>query len=316
MEFSEAGEYRRRPELNPKQPSQLFSYAKEMQRYLKERVSEHQLPESIDYVVEDLENVISQFPSLPELTIVSRDVYETTRLIQSKDGVYIIKTGPKPLDGDAALYGEHSFIGTLYGFHRGVNNDLRAYVSKNETQQMLMGGIYTPLLSVGIEDSEIELTNISAQEQLDERGHYVSTLLSEYDDVVSDYMRQIIEVLNSTHDPIVARLQHVSPLLVQAAQHKETSQQFVDAVTDIIMLKLGLNVPQDIHTRQHRVVITEKPIPSYKLEELGMFTNITPQLGLLGESAKRELGLFFLQDERAIQVPVKNITYIHRTQPE
>jgi hypothetical protein len=44
------------------------------------------------------------------------------------------------------------------------------------------------------------------------------------------------------------------------------------------------------------------------------FNDIVPQLDLIGESANKGLGLFFLNNDKAVQIPVQYITSIYKTQ--
>ncbi len=315
MEMPDSPEWMHRPELDRTRPARLFTYAQMKQQWLKDRVHETQLPDAIDHLADELEQYVTgAFTSLPELTIVSQDVHYT-REISGRGSRHSIESGPLPFEGDAALFGEHALRATLFGFHQGTDHDLRVYVSNDDEVRQFMGGIYTPLLSVGVEGSEIRLAEVSTAEQLDERGAYVREQLAEYGTVTSELVRELLKALNEPDLTAIRKLHNTSHVIAEIARHTETSQQFVDALIDIIFLKLGLNVPHDIQTSSHRVVITERPVTSYKAKQGPThFTGVIPQLGLIGETANRGLGLFFLKDESAVQIPVQYITSMYRSQ--
>lgn len=315
MEVPELPGWRNRPELDRNRPARLFRYARDKQRWLQERVSEHQLPDAINHLVDELEQyATSAFDTMPEITIASPDV-QYTRDISGSGTRRVIESGPLPFEGDAALFGEHALRATLFGFHQGDDTDLRIYASLNDGIRQFMGGIYTPLLSVGVEGSEIHLTEFGNAEQLEERGVYVQEQLPGYDEAVRALVTDILRTLNDSQTSAAKKLHNTSKNMAAIARNAETSQQFVDAMLDIIFLKLNLNLPHDIQASSHRVVITERPVPSYKAQRgPTQFTNIVPQLGLIGETANRGLGLFFIKNESAVQIPVQYITNIHRSQ--
>ncbi len=315
MESPDSPEWMQRPELDENRPARLFTYARDKQRWLRGRVNEHQLPDAIDHLVDELEHfVTSNFDSLPELTITSQDIHYT-RGIEGHGSRYAIESGALPFEGDAALFGEHALRATLFGFHQGTAHDVRVYASTGDKARHFMGGIYTPLLSIGVEDSEIRLAEFSTAEQLEERGAYIKEQLSAYDSSVGLSFRELLQKLNEPQVTNIRRLHNTSLTIAEIARHTETTPQFVDAVIDIIFLKLGLNVPHDIQTSSHRVVITERPVTSYKAQQgPTLFQGVIPQLGLIGESANRGLGLFFMNNERAVQIPVQYITSMYRSQ--
>jgi len=315
MEFQDLPERVQRPELDQYSRSSIFMYAYNKQQWLRERVNEHQLPDAIDHLVNELEQyVTSNFETLPDVSVLSQDIQHTKEITGS--GTYIvIENEALPFTGDASLFGEHSIAATFFGFHRGRDNDLRVYVSQGNDVRLFMGGIYTPLLSVGLEGSKISLAESRHAEQLEERGMYVKERLGDYTEPMSALVNQLIKELNNASVNNIHRLHNSSQIVADIARQDGVTPQFIDAVLDIIFLKLEMNIPHDIQASAHRVVITERPIPSYKAQRgPTVFEGIIPQLGLIGESASRGIGLFFINNENNVQIPVQYITSMYRNQ--
>lgn len=315
MEYPEPAERKQRPELDRTRPARLFSYAKEKQEWVRSVVNDKQhLPEAIDHLIEELELFrIEMFEGeSPLLTVVARDVYYTPT-IGSNGYRHVIENEPLPMVGDADIYKEHTLQGELFGFHKGINNELRVYMSLGDKERRFMGGIYTPLLSIGLDHANIELVKYSSSEKLQELSEHIDAQLSSYDKDTAIYAKGIIDILNTENMPAVKKLHAVSPIVPEIARNADVSPQFVDALIDIICLKLELYIPHDIQTLSHRVIMTERPIQSYKAGGPALFEDIVPQMGLSGESANRWLGLFFIKDEKAVQIPVQYITNIYKS---
>jgi hypothetical protein len=316
MELPEPAERMQRPELDPQRPAKLFSYAAKKQQWIRERMSEHQIPDAIDYLAEELEAYATNvfMGGAPELAITSRDVYYT-REINGQGSARLIEMSPLPLNGDAELYGEHTIQGRLYGFHRGEGNDIRTYVEIGDGVRQFMGGVYTPLLSVGVEGSEIRLAEYSTIEKLEELGEYINEQLKHYTSGSKMLVAELLRGLNEKKEVAVKRLHDSSPVIAGIARQEEVTPQFIEALMEIIKLKLKLDTPHDIQTTLYREVITEWPTASYKAQKGPVtFNDIVPQLDLIGESANKGLGLFFLNNDKAVQIPVQYITSIYKTQ--
>lgn len=308
MELSGSSEWMSKPEFT-RQPDELFSYACQKQRWLRERVSTEQLPMAVDNLVHELNTYLSsEIGTMPELIVSSRDIHHTKE-VAGEGPLIFIETGSLPLEGDAAMYNEHTIRGALYGFHRGLENDLRVYVTTDEAPRQFMGGTWTPLLSVGIESSEINLAETVEAEQIDELIKIIDDQVNEYPLDVGHMTRELIEEISNNQYSSIKKLRHASAILARIARQPEPSIPFIDRITELIRLRLHLDEPHDIHTSAYRAVISEQPA-SYKARGEAYFEKVTPQLGLIGETGSKGLGLFFLYDNAPMQVPVQYITHI------
>lgn len=312
--FSESAEFHQRPELDRSKPARLFEYAREKQHWARQ-LSERQRIEAVDYLADELERYVTEaFDSLPELTITSSDVYYT-KAIQGQGSRHSIETGTLPLDGDAQLLGEHKIKGTLFGFHRGDEHNLRAYVSVGDEIQYFMGGIYTPLLSVGVEGSSIHLTEYTIAEELEKLAAYVNEQVA----LSGEHLREPTDIFISiVHDPgrsPTKKLHDGSAYLTEISKDPAVVPHFVDALLEIAKLELHLDEPQDITTQLHRVVLSQSPISAYKpVPGPTFFSEVNDiQLGMIGETSSKSLGLFFINNEQAVQIPVQYITSIYRS---
>lgn len=316
MEQQEPQEVGPRPELKNFQQSELFMYAKAKQAWLKDRVSERHLPEAIDQLIEELESTISHTyeGNLPEVTGTALDVSRTALVSNLVNGRYIIDIEPLPLIDDDALFKEHTLQGTLRGFHRGDSNDLRMYMvpQKDHEVHNLMGGIYERYYSVGMEDAEISFESDKVVSLLDEKGKYITSQLSQYAPYVAEGVTKLLTAINTHHTN--EALRESSLVITHIAKDPDIPLKFIDALMDVVTIKLQLDTPQDIRASSHRIVLSERPTSAYKANGAGEFFDVVPQLGLLGESANRSLGLFFLYDQHPVQIPVHYITSIRKTQ--
>jgi len=312
--FSESAEHHQRPELDRSKPAKLFEYAREKQRWA-EQLSERQRIEAVDYLANELERYVTEtFDSLPELTITTSDVHYT-KAIHGQGSRHAIETGPLPLDGDAQLLGEHEMKGILFGFHRGDEHDLRAYVSMGDEPQYFMGGIYTPLLSVGVEKSSIHLTQYTVAEELEKLATYIDEQLVTSDEHLREPAHNFMDILRDTKKSPTKKLHEGSVFLTEITKDTLVMPRFVDALLEMAKLELQLDEPQDIQTQLHRVVISQSPISAYKpVPGQTSFSNIdTIQLGMIGETSNKSLGIFFINNEQAVQIPVQYITSIYRS---
>lgn len=313
--FSESAEFHQRPELDRNEPAKLFLYAKEKQRWIQRHVSDHRLREEIDYLANELERYVSEsFDTLPELTITSSDVYYTKE-VSGQGTRHAIESGPLPLDTDAELFGEHTINGVLFGFHRGTDQDLRAYVSLGEGIYQYMGGIYTPLLSVGVEKSVIQLTEYTVAEELQTLTTYIDEQLPTLSDDSQKLTRHYRDTLDSRQKSSVTKLHEGSIFLTKLAQDPDVASNTMDALMEMAKLQLHLYDPQDIQTQMHRVVISHSPVSGYK-QKTGptFFPEVEGiQLGMIGETVKKSLGLFFIYNDQAVEIPVEYITNIYRS---
>lgn len=300
-----------KPELDRKNPAEIFSYAREKQRWYKKRVSNDRMVYAVDGLVEELENYISSaYDSMPEIIAVGKDVSSTHNISRNGPNI-IIENGPMPLEGDAALYEEHEIRGTLYGFHQGDKGDLRVYISTGEEPRAYMGGIITPLVSVAVESTDIKLAEISVAEKIEELEITIAEQLSVYSSEVTDAVNNLVNTINDSSGSTVNKLQRTSSIIAGIARHPDTSISFVDTIMELVRTRLHLDSPHDIRTTAYRAVISVNPVSSYKAQGAEEFIGVIPELGLIGETANKGLGLFFLNGETPIQIPVQYITAMH-----
>jgi hypothetical protein len=313
MEVTGSPEWMPKPELYRNRPDLIFTYARDKQKWLRERVSTARLPNAMDGLVEELENYTSAtFGVLPELLIVSRDVHHTVH-VGGEGSSVLIESGPLPLEGDAALYDEHTIRRYLYGFHQGEEHDLRVYVSTPEDPVQMMGGVYIPLISISVENSEIRFAESIIADRITELVTYITEQLDNYSPEINQLVRNLIRQLKDNETSPVKQLQSSSFLIAGISRLNEVSVPFLDAILEAIKLKLNLDTPHDIKTSAYREVITERPTASYKARPGKSFFGIMPELGLIGETGNKGIGLFFLEEDTAIQIPVQYITGLYKS---
>lgn|GEM_PF-2535300 len=319
MEKSEPSEWAPKPEVKPEldqyRPDGLFDYARDKQRWLRARVSQAYLPLAIDDLANELERYMTHaFETAPELAIVTRDAYRTRRVLGQHVLAHLIESEPLPLEGDAELYGEHTLHATLYGFYRDTEQStLRVYVSDSSEARQLPGGVYTPLISVGVEGSDIQFAEASAEEKIRDLKARLYEQLEEWTPASGELIRDFLAVIDQSNKTKVHILHEVSPLITQLTNQKEISLHVIDTLTEIIKLTLRLDTPQDIEVSLYRKVLATSP-PAYKLQKgPEVFRGVVPQLGLVGESERQSLGLFFLKDETAFQVPAQFVRRIYES---
>jgi hypothetical protein len=315
MERSESDDFHiKRPELDKGDPARLFTYATSMQRWIHDRSSREQIGTGIDFLAEELTHyVANSFDQLPELTVRSADIMHTRSIVHpsSDASTYVIKTEQLPQAQSDRLFRE-PIIGQYYGFHRGQNNDLRVYISSDQAPLVTNGGIFTPLLSVGIDDADIQFTQFETDEKLKDNDEIVTALLEKYNQAIQAKVEKLLVTANDTYTPIVKKLQDCSIIIAEIERDENVSQVLIDALLEYVLIKFGFESPQDIEASAHRIVITQKPIFSHRREGRAEFTNVIPQLGLIGESADRSLAVLFFHEDKPIQILAKHITAIHK----
>lgn len=313
MERQDSGGIQKRPELDRTQPSQLFEYARLREAWILDRISTHQHADAVDHLVDELTGYVAEtYEQLPEVRVRAVDVMHTSHFSEPQPGHYQFTLQQLPFDADAKILGEHTIDGVLYGFHRGEENELRMYVARGELSKNLQGGIYTPLLSIGMKETTVQLRADERAQLLAESGSYISELADEQHPELKYLTEQIGELLDAKGSSIARKLHQCSPLLAEIARHPEVPEKIVDALLDYIRTALDLNSPQDIQTSKHRVHITEQPVRAYQPAGEALFQGVTPQLGLMGESASRSLGLFISNEEKFISIPVEFVTVIEK----
>ncbi len=312
MERSEHGRMDKRPEFEQDKPAQLFDHAKKMEAWYREKVNETILPDDIEILSEQLNNYIdSRFEVPPEVTVVSTDITHTSSVTPNPEhqGVYEITSGPMPYE----LVEQHDIKGILYGFHRGVKNDLRVFI-KDKEQIVTEGGIYIPLLSVSVQSSEIKFTAFTAAEQLQALGAYITEHINKYGPEASAQVSTLLKGITKDGETALHKLQFNSYIMNEIDSNPLVPQQFVDTLLEYVRLKLKLTMPHDIQTFSHRVAKKGRYVNSYNLEPGALLESVVPELGFIVESGQKSLGLFFLHNERAIEISVQKIGSMHRSE--
>jgi hypothetical protein len=319
MEYSEPVEHAHGQELAAVLPGELFAYAKNREQQLRAKLA-HQLTGAVEILAINLEDYVMQhFEGMPDVIGESQDVYYTKGIERRASGNIVIDQGPLPLhgEGEIAAFEQHPIQGKLYGFHRGTHNELRAYVSNGDEPQRFMGGVYTPLLSVGVERSSLQFVEYSLEEKTD----YIDDHLKTMDQRIVDTTNELLLILPNSKMTMVKKLHDISPLFKEIVSSKNVTPQFVDALIEVVKYKLRLDLPHDLSTDFHRVVISGPPTNAHKrITEKTSFTRVTPEIGIAGESMSPWLGVFFIQDnidEKGpvnIQIPVEYITSIYKTE--
>lgn len=324
MESPDSGERAQRPELEGVEPSRLFLVAKNREQWIRERVSQQQLPMAIDHFIEELERYVTERfdGTLPELTIVSPDVTQTIGLHALNATDIRIESGTRPFEGDEELLKTHTIQGRLFGFHRGVTNDLRVYVDNDEPPHSLPGGIYNGYYSVSVQNAEIRLSDELQNEEALRHNEYLDQLLSGYDTKVNRLYGALLRELPPRHRttgeyrPAAHILQQCSSILADIEAHPDVKPQLTDALLDYITFVLGLESPRTIDVIDHRIVISSS---GYDRGGPAVFEDVELRLCMMGETRSRMLGVFFSAKDddqnqkthhRTIQVPVQSIKSI------
>lgn len=328
MESPDSGERAHRPELAGVEPSRLFLVAKDREQWIRARVSEQQLPLAIDHFIEELERYVTERfdGTLPELTVVSPDVIQTIGLHALNATDVRIENGARPFRGDDALLKTHTLKGKLFGFHRGVAHDLRAYIENDQPPQALPGGIYNGYYSVSVQDSEIRLSEELHIEEADRHNEHLDQLLSECDARVSQLYGALLRELPPRHQmPGEYRsathiLQQCSAILAEIEAHPDVRPQLTDALLDYMTFILSLDAPRTIDVLDHRIIISSS---GYDRGGPAVFEDVELRLCMMGETRRRMLGVFFSAEQeerkagrlpksyhRIIQVPVQSIKSI------
>ena len=317
MENPDFGEELSRLDIDKVPPERLFDWARQKQQYKRDRVSDEELPEAIEHVVDMLEGYISRnFDLLPEVTVFTRDAfYGDLENIEFDAVSRKIKVKPLPYVGVDALTGEHEIRGRLFGFHRGEMNDLRMYVDTYMEPIATMGGQFSPLISVGVEKSKIQLAEQDQSQRIESIKKEISQKLAEIgSDDLNGLFLLFEQKLNEPQANTLKRLKGASQVVLEMLSFGASKHQtLLDDFYDLIRVKLNLLVPYTIDTTSYRVVMTRKPIASYKPAGPERFIGVVPEIEAFGESVNRSLGLLFMYGDQPVQVPIQNITDLRRT---
>ncbi len=307
------------PELDENHPEQLFVAAKAMERWMRRRVKRHEHPQAMEDIVNKLERYVTTVfeGELPDITVQGRDIRYPIGLSEAGPGEYRLQTGPLPLKGDAELYGEHVIEGVFHSFYRGDRNDLRLYMEYPEEPVMTPGGIITPLYSIGMATSDVALTSLKKAEALKGPQSYIQDRLVEYDEQTLKDITRLFNLLNENKKAIKMKLIESSVIITAIEKRAEPTPQFVDALIEVVCLKLDITAPQDFHVRQQRVLYTDHQTTAYKVEGEASHMHTSTHLELIGGFDDRMLGLHFIdKEQRTIQVPVRDIIYMQKSKPK
>lgn len=305
----------RRPELDRTEPSEVFTYARDMQRWYRNRMSDRHLSDALDHLANELDDHVSQlFDAGPELEVQASTLHGP-QLMRINGDNYQINSSPSDLEGDAALLGLHTVTGKLYGFHHAKVDDvsqLCVYVQRDEKPVKLRAGIYMPLWSVPVEGAEIHFAQEKETELLRKLGGFVTALTNERSIPVNAILKELLGVLDNSRLTVVDRLRQSETMLVTLLHEEGLSEYFSDTALDIISHKLQLGVPLSVHASSHRIVTSTPSVKSFNRGGEKEFHGVVPQLEMMGESINRSLGLFFYNEDKAVQVPVRTIKAIRR----
>lgn len=308
-----------RPELDLHKPGELFSAAKALERRIRRKIKPEDQNRAIDHLVNNLETFISEVfdGELPEIVAQGDDVSYLVNTSEVEVGEYRLRTSRLPLRGDAALYGEHVLEGVLYNFHRGVKDDLRIFMSRQEESIITPGGLITPMYSVGVATSEVTLATDKKQERLNEPRKYINEHLLHYGEQASKDINALMNVLGNSEANMKDRLLEVSAIVAKIERQSKPTPQFIDSLLEVIWITLDLNAPQDLQVKQRRVFYTDHVTHAYKLEGAAILPSVSTQLALIGSFDDRMLNLHFLdRDQRTIHVPVRDIVFIQKSKPK
>lgn len=305
----------RRPELDRTEPSEVFTYARDMQRWYRSRMSDRHLTDALDHLANELDDHVSQlFDSGPEMEVQASTLHGP-RLVHINDDTYQVNSHPSDLDGDAALLGSHVITGKLYGFHHakveGVSQ-LCVYVQRDEKPVKLRAGIYMPLWSVPIEGAEIHFSHEKETELLRKLGGFVTALANEQSISVNETLKTLLATLDNSRLTVVDRLRQSETILATLLREEQPSEQFSDTVLDIISYKLQLGTLHSVHALSHRIITSTQSVKSFNRGGEKEFHGVTPQLAMIGESINRSLALLFHDGDNAVQVPVRTTKAIRR----
>jgi len=312
MEFGESGERKLRPEFDPSHPELIFDFAREEEAWRRASANEKYQSESLQELINILEvRIIQYFGSSPELVVSAADVVHTEP-IQQEGSTYVIKTAPVALEDE--VYGKHDFQGRFQGFHIGDKGEIRVYVSGSEEAQKLKGGIYIPLYSVRLNDSQISLTEYNHKRRLEDIDEYIMMHLEQVSEPGMVLINALKEVLKDSDRGVARRLHDSSQLLVGLERQEQLAESFMDALIEMIQLTLRLDVPLNISASAYREVLSARPSAYRNRPEARVFEKIIPTLGLTGDSQYRSLSLlFFYEETGAIQIPVNYITHVDKS---
>lgn len=315
-------------------PAKIFEWARQQYEHKRyQNGDSHNFPSVVEHLANMLENYISTHfqGELPELIIEAKDVFRTADvepLPQNNNPDHkksplsrVIDITPlsEPREGEESLLNFQTIHGRLFGFHRGEVNDLRLYVDEGRPPHHLMGGIYTPLLSIGLTDSNIQLARQTLTDRYESLGRSIVDALEVIgDDEIEDDVNQLMQQLERKNLSTTKRLQESAPLLLHILSIFDPldakSQHLIDDLYDMVKLKLDLYSPQEIEVAFHRQVMTKGLVRSHKpVYGTHTFASVTDvQFGLIGESERLSLGLLFIHDTKHIELPVESVVRLNK----
>ena len=268
MDYSERSRPEPKPQFNSAHPETIFMFGAEKQRWLRRRVSQKDLPAAIGHLANDLDRyMVSAFDDMPELELRSDDIISTQ-----------------------AISG---------GIDRGHENyDLRVYVSTVDQMPInLPGGVYKPLLSVGVEGSYIELASEANRKQLRAlQGSILRQTSDIQDPELGSAVDTLLHILNTARGSSLEKLQKCSPLIAAVEGDQKASAQLTDLLLEYTKKSLRLDAPQLVKT----------------LVDPTTFEGVTPELGMVGEPDARTLAVMFMMNDRAVQIPAQHISIIEQ----
>ena len=311
---SPGDDYRTRPVFERYGLSELFTYARDNDRWIDEWVTSHQRSEARSNLAMQLDEIVhAEFSQQPHVTVYSERVYRPLNESRNKEHL-IASTQVVPLQDDAAMLGEHTIEGTLHGFSvvpHGDSTELIAYIRRSEPIVYLRTGQYVPLWSVPVRDAAISFSEQLRQQRRAELrrelGGRVLAMEHEKQYEINDALRRMIDALGHAEESKTERICHAGQYMDFVLQTGVAPNELTDAMFDIVSFELNLRQGVSIETTAHRLVTTDQAVHSYRRGGGARFVNVKPELCVMGESLRRFAGLTFYSGDTVVQTGIRDI---------
>lgn len=340
METPESGNELYRSSLSEIKHGQLFEWARQRYIHLKEsnQPTDRQLPDSVGHIADTLNRHLKENFALlhdrdsasldihfPDVVAVTKDAYRTGSVDRLGPLSQLVSIEPVPFGPVEDIVGEHTIAGSLVKFHVGeINKDLRMYIQDGETIDT-MGGIFRPMISVGVEGSDIKFVEQTASERIEELGISIKSKLAKInDDKINGHFLVFMYAANEQHVSNLRRLQEsAKSLLVMSGRiNVNEYQHLIDDLCEYLSIKLNLQMSHEIESNGHRIIMPRTIAPKgskqrdYKIvSRYEEFIGVKPQVELIGIESNRTVALTFQDHDRSIVVPFTNVTKLHRMNP-
>lgn len=312
--------YMQRPSWEHYAPDELFLYAQKAQEWVRQRVSSEQQHEALLFLAERLDTIVdADFPEYPEVEAHTSIVYRPAIYRHAEHAYEFRAEAPSP-DGDVAVFGEHVVSGRLYGFHQSVvegKPGIYAYIARDEPPIRTLAGLYTPLWSVPVDEGSIEFRSVLQKNREVELkrdiGGFISALPEENARYLNDQIMRLVDTLGNEKVAYIERIREVARHATFLLKDDHFEQRLLDAVLDLIALKLNLADPIDLQAYRHRIITADMSIQAFQLGGPRSFHNVIATPCFIGETMNKRLGLAFYDEKDVVQVPVDMIENIHHS---